>query len=119
MVPDRALWSFFLACFSHYDQTHLPTHTITVPVYEFSCKKGCDNYEVWRSISERTTATECPGCGEPGQRVFSPPMTLSGPLRLKQESSEPRVVRKTVGSETKPRLREAAGSRPWMLNRDC
>jgi len=28
-------------------------------------------------------------------------------------------VRKRVGSEAKPRLREAAGSRPWMLNRDC
>jgi putative FmdB family regulatory protein len=90
-----------------------------VPVYEFSCSNGCENYEVWRSISERTTATECPSCGDAGQRVFSPPMTLCGPLRLKVESSEPQVVRKRVGSEAKPRLREAAGSRPWMLNRDC
>lgn len=90
-----------------------------VPVYEFSCSNGCENYEVWRSISERRTATECPACGEAGNRVFSPPMSLCGPLRLKVESSEPRMVRKTVGSESKPRLREASGTRPWMLNRDC
>jgi len=96
-----------------------PSPAPAVPVYEFSCSKGCENYEVWRSISERTTATECPSCGDAGQRVFSPPMTLCGPLRLKVESSEPQVVRKSVGSEAKPRLREAAGSRPWMLNRDC
>jgi hypothetical protein len=46
-------------------------------------------------------------------------VALCGPLRLKAESSEPRIERKTIGSESKPRLREAAGSRPWMLNRDC
>jgi len=46
-------------------------------------------------------------------------MTLSGPLRLKVENAEPRLLRKSVGSESKPRLREATGSRPWMLNRDC
>lgn len=90
-----------------------------MPVYEFSCINSCGHYEVWRTISERTTATECPSCGQAGQRVFSPPVALSGPLRLKVESREPRVERKAVGSETKPRLREAAGSRPWMLNRDC
>jgi len=96
-----------------------PHAATSMPVYEFSCQKGCENYEVWRTINERSTATECPQCGEPGQRVFSPPMTLSGPLRLKVENAEPRLLRKSVGSESKPRLREATGSRPWMLNRDC
>lgn len=90
-----------------------------MPVYEFSCSNGCENYEVWRSISERQSATDCPNCGKSGKRVFSPPMTLCGPLRLKTESSEPQIVRRSVGSETKPRLKEATGSRPWMLNRDC
>ncbi len=117
MAPLRDPWSFFPGL----SRLPLPAPitAISVPVYEFSCSNGCENYEVWRSISERSTATECPACGDAGQRVFSPPMTLCGPLRLKVESSEPRMVRKTVGSETKPRLREASGSRPWMLNRDC
>ena len=112
MELDRAPWSFSVPFFAHFAAT-------SMPVYEFSCQKGCDNYEVWRTINERATATECPQCGEPGQRVFSPPMTLSGPLRLKVENAEPRLLRKSVGSESKPRLREATGSRPWMLNRDC
>lgn len=90
-----------------------------MPVYEFSCSNGCDSYEVWRTIEERSSATECPACGEPGKRVYSPPLTLCGPLRLKVESREPQLIRKTIGSESKPRLREAAGSRPWMVNRDC
>jgi putative FmdB family regulatory protein len=90
-----------------------------MPVYEFSCSNGCDNYEVWRTIDQRETNTECPSCGVSGQRVFSPPMTLCGPLRLKVENSEPRMVRKTIKEEPKPRLKDAKGARPWMLNRGC
>ncbi len=91
-----------------------------MPVYEFSCANGCDNYEVWRSIDARQSDTDCPVCGCNGIRVFNPPMTLTGPLRLKRESAEPRVVRKESGSEgpAKPRLREST-TRPWMVNRGC
>jgi len=92
----------------------------TMPVYEFSCPSGCDNYEVWRSINERSSNTACPSCGDAGKRIFSPPMTLSGPLRLKHQASEPRMVSKMVGNqEAKPRLKDAKGARPWMLNRGC
>lgn len=90
-----------------------------MPVYEFSCPKGCEDYEVWRSIEERQTNTDCPSCGEAGKRIFSPPMALCGPLRLKVEASEPRLVRKATNSEVKPRLKNADGARPWMLNRGC
>lgn len=90
-----------------------------MPVYEFSCSTGCDNYEVWRTIDQRDVNTDCPSCGSTGQRVFSPPMTLCGPLRLKVESREPRLVRKTVSSEVKPQLKDGSGNRPWMLNRGC
>jgi putative FmdB family regulatory protein len=91
----------------------------SMPVYEFSCASGCDNYEVWRSIDARQNDTDCPSCGNPGNRVFSPPMTLSGGFRLKQEASEPRLVRKEVREESpKPRLRESA-ARPWMVTRGC
>ena len=90
-----------------------------MPVYEFSCTNGCENYEVWRSIEARRSETDCPVCGGNGIRVFNPPMTLSGPLRLKQESAEPRLVRKEArGTEAKSRLKQSS-SRPWMLNRGC
>lgn len=93
-----------------------------MPVYEYSCSNGCENYEVWRRIDERQSRTDCPVCGGQGIRVFNPPMTLSGSFRLKQEHSEPRLVRKqkqvAAPESPKPRLRES-GTRPWMLNRGC
>jgi putative FmdB family regulatory protein len=90
-----------------------------MPVYEFSCSNGCENYEVWRSIDERQSNTNCPACAAEGTRVFTPVMSLTGPLRLKQERSEPRLVRKESSSPAgKPRLKES-GPRPWMLNRGC
>jgi putative FmdB family regulatory protein len=91
-----------------------------MPVYEFSCTQGCDNYEVWRSIDTRQSQTDCPVCGGNGIRVFNPPMTLTGPLRLKREVAEPRLVRKERKEESssKPRLRESS-TRPWMVNRGC
>jgi putative FmdB family regulatory protein len=92
----------------------------SMPVYEFSCANGCENYEVWRSIDERKSQTDCPACGGNGIRLFNPPMTLTGSFRLKKEVAEPRLVRKEAGDSntSKPRLRES-GTRPWMLNRGC
>ncbi|MFM9109213.1 MAG: FmdB family zinc ribbon protein [Prochlorococcaceae cyanobacterium] len=90
-----------------------------MPVYEFSCINGCENFEIWRTIAERDSHTECPGCGTSGQRIFSPPMALCGPLRLKVESSEPRIVRKSQEDGPKARLKNSQGNRPWMLNRGC
>jgi putative FmdB family regulatory protein len=91
-----------------------------MPVYEFSCANGCENYEVWRSIDERKSQTDCPACGGNGIRLFNPPMTLTGSFRLKKEVAEPRLVRKAAGDSntSRPRLRES-GTRPWMLNRGC
>jgi putative FmdB family regulatory protein len=90
-----------------------------MPVYEYSCTNGCENYEVWRSIEARRSETDCPLCGGNDIRVFTTPMTLSGPLRLKQESAEPRRVRKEAKtSEPTNRLKQSS-TRPWMLNRGC
>ena len=90
-----------------------------MPVYEYSCSKGCDNYEVWRRIDERQSDTNCPVCAAEGSRVFTPVMSLTGSFRLKKEQSEPRLVRKEVPSTSgRPRLKES-GTRPWMLNRGC
>jgi putative FmdB family regulatory protein len=91
-----------------------------MPVYEFSCPQGCDTYEIWRSIDQRSVDTQCPECGGEGKRLFNPPMALCGPLRLKQESREPRLVRTSSGSgEARPKLKNTQGARPWMLNRGC
>jgi putative FmdB family regulatory protein len=90
-----------------------------MPVYEFRCSNGCENYEVWRSIDERQSNTNCPACAAQGTRVFTPVMSLTGPLRLKKEASEPRLVRKDAApSAGQPRLKQS-GTRPWMLNRGC
>jgi putative FmdB family regulatory protein len=91
-----------------------------MPVYEFSCPQGCEDYEIWRSIDERSVNTQCPECGTDGKRLFSPPMALCGPLRLKQENNEPKIIRKSSGdSEAKAKLKTTQGARPWMLNRGC
>lgn len=91
-----------------------------MPVYEFSCPEGCDDFEIWRSIDQRNVDTGCPQCGSDGRRLFSPPVALSGQLRLKQESREPTLVRKSSGvPEKKPKLKTVQGARPWMLNRGC
>lgn len=103
---------------------HVPCHLQPfnfMPVYEYRCLQGCENYEIWRSIHERSKATDCPACGSAGERVFTPPMTLSGSIRLKVENKEPRVVRKetpNTSTSGKPRLREST-TRPWMVNRGC
>jgi putative FmdB family regulatory protein len=90
-----------------------------MPVYEYSCSNGCENYEVWRRIDERQSNTNCPVCSASGTRVFTPVMSLSGSFRLKQEQVEPRLVRKETGDPGgKPRLKQS-GTRPWMLNRGC
>ena len=91
-----------------------------MPVYEFECKSGtCETYEVWRTIDNRTSETQCPTCGAEGRRLFSAPMTLSSSIRLKSEMKEPKLVRRERQQETsKPRLR-SNDSRPWMLNRGC
>ena len=90
-----------------------------MPVYEYSCSNGCDNYEVWRSIDERQKDINCPNCTAEGVRIFSPVMSISSPFRLKQEQSGPRLGRKeTKEVAGKQRLKES-GTRPWMLNRGC
>ena len=90
-----------------------------MPVYEFECQSGqCETYEVWRSIDNRSSDTNCPKCGGVGKRIFSAPMTLSSSLRLKKESQEPKMVRRESSESTRPRLRQS-DSRPWMLNRGC
>lgn len=91
-----------------------------MPVYEFSCPQGCEDYEIWRSIDERSVNTQCPNCGTEGKRLFSPPVALCGPLRLKQESHEPKIVRKSsANSQANAKLKTTEGARPWMLNRGC
>ena len=96
-------------------------YTKTMPVYEFSCKTNiCPTYEVWRTIEERDTNTNCPSCGDEGTRLFNPPMMLTGGIRLKEERKEPELVTRQSQSEgQKKRLKESTAARPWMLSRGC
>ena len=90
-----------------------------MPVYEYRCPEGCDDYEIWRTISERNVSTDCPSCGSSGIRLFHPLMSLTGSLRLKQASSEPKVVTsRPKQEEPRAQIKEST-NRPWMLNRGC
>jgi putative FmdB family regulatory protein len=85
-----------------------------MPLYDFKCET-CGNFEKWRSLAEADTPVLCPTCETVAKRIFSPPMILTGKLRLKgQENQEPQVVKRS--EEPKPqRNREHRGGRPWMI----
>ncbi|WP_114990828.1 FmdB family zinc ribbon protein [Synechococcus sp. UW179A] len=92
-----------------------------MPIYEFLCEENnCGQYEIWATIQDRSKNTLCPKCGGAGQRVYSPPLTLTGTLRLKTSTKEPKLVRgeDLIDNRVKPRLKQS-DSRPWMLNRGC
>ena len=92
-----------------------------MPVYEYLCKENdCGQYEIWRTIQDRSNDALCPKCGGAGQRIFSPALTLTGTLRLKQSTKEPQLIstEQLANKQVKPRLKEST-SRPWMLNRGC
>ena len=92
-----------------------------MPIYEFLCEENhCGQYEIWATIKDRPKNTICPKCGGAGQRIYSPPLTLTGTLRLKESTKEPKIVRgeELMDNRVKPRLKEST-SRPWMINRGC
>jgi putative FmdB family regulatory protein len=84
-----------------------------MPLYEYKCEDGCGNFDAWKTISERDQASHCPICDKSARRIFSPPMLLSGSLRLKQENLEPTIVQRTT-PPPQPQLKSHAG-RPWMV----
>ena len=84
-----------------------------MPLYEFRCE-DCGVFDLWRSLSESSAPAHCPDCKEPARRIFSPPAILSNSLRLKQENSEPQVMKRKVEPEA-PKARSHTGGRPWMI----
>lgn len=84
-----------------------------MPLYEFRCDP-CGGFEEWRSMAESSAPAYCPSCQQPGRRIFSAPMVLSGSLRLKRENPEPQLVKRD--QEPKPKAaKEHKGGRPWMI----
>lgn len=86
-----------------------------MPLYEFRCD-DCGPFDLWRSMAESDQPAHCPTCEEPGKRIFSPPMVLSGSLRLKQEKREPQLVKRPEREPEKPKARSHNGGRPWMIS---
>ncbi len=86
-----------------------------MPLYDFRCET-CGAFEKWRSLAEADSPMFCPTCEAVAKRIFSPPMLLTGSLRLKgQENQEPQVVKRS--QEAKPqRNYEHRGGRPWMIS---
>lgn len=85
-----------------------------MPLYEYRCS-DCGVFDQWRSLAESSAPAHCPACEEPAQRVFSPPMVLSGSLRLKRESPEPKLVKRDRDPEP-PKAQSHTGGRPWMIS---
>ena len=84
-----------------------------MPLYEFRCS-DCGVFDLWRSLAECNALAHCPTCEAPAQRIFSPPMLLSGSLRLKAESREPQLVKRDREPET-PKPKSCSNGRPWMV----
>jgi putative FmdB family regulatory protein len=58
-----------------------------MPLYDFVCA-GCGPFEARRPVSDPAAA--CPGCGEPGSRVYSAPgvRRMAAPLRRALEREQ-------------------------------
>jgi putative FmdB family regulatory protein len=89
-----------------------------MPKYEYACKSCGEHTEVTQSFSDPPLA-ECPACGGPVRKVFSPPGIAfkgSGFYRTdnRKRRTEPKTETKTdaSGSETtsEPATKEVAAS---------
>jgi putative FmdB family regulatory protein len=85
-----------------------------MPLYEYRCQ-DCGVFDVWRPIAEVYLPCYCPTCQQPGKRLFSPPVVLSGSLRLKQPRLEPQIVQRDLTPKTQ-RVTTHSGGRPWMIS---
>ncbi len=85
-----------------------------MPLYEFRCDR-CGPFDLMRPLAESEAPATCPTCQESAKRIFSPPMLLSGSLRLKRENPEPTLVKRPEREPDRPKARSHSGSRPWMI----
>lgn len=84
-----------------------------MPLYDFRCET-CGIFEQWLTLAEIAAPVHCPTCSEQAKRIFSPPMLLTGSLRLQgSESREPQRVKRDR-EPASPRHLSARG-RPWMI----
>lgn len=85
-----------------------------MPLYEFKCN-DCGTFDLWRTMAESSSPADCPTCQTAARRIFSPPMLLSGSLRLsKTAKPEPKLVKRD-GEPEPPKLKSPQG-RPWMIS---
>src|SRR6476646_10377369 len=89
----------------------LERRSAIVPLYEFRCH-ACGLFDLWRTMAESDSPAYCPSCQEPAKRIFSPPMLLSGSLRLKQENPEPTLVKRPERETERPRAQTHVDGRP-------
>ena len=88
-----------------------------MPLYEFRCEK-CGLFEEWRTIAEVSNPIICPDCQSVAKRIFSPPgVMLSSSLRLRQENSQPQIIKCSQEQEkTVPKYKSYNNGRPWMIS---
>jgi putative FmdB family regulatory protein len=47
-----------------------------MPIYEYACAT-CGGFDVFWPMAAAGAPADCPACGEPGRRIFSPPVLRS------------------------------------------
>ena len=73
--------------------------TIDMPLYDFKCET-CGIFDKWRPLAEADPPVLCPSCETVAKRIFSPPIILTGKLRLKgQENREPQVIKRPANRQ--------------------
>ncbi len=87
-----------------------------MPLYEFKCN-SCGVFDQWRTMAESSHPAHCPTCAAPAKRIFSPPMLLSGSLRVsKKVNPEPQLVQRSPTEPVAPKVQSHPEGRPWMIS---
>ncbi|UGS34766.1 FmdB family zinc ribbon protein [Capillimicrobium parvum] len=91
-----------------------------MPIYAFRCE-GCGTFDLAREVAAAGASADCPHCGEPARRVFTPPglVRLTKPVRglldLEEKSADvPDVVTQMRGRPM-PQAHAHGPTPPWVL----
>lgn len=88
-----------------------------MPLYDYRCDT-CGDFEAWRKLADLAVAMTCPTCDSAAQQLFVPPninLNSGSFSRVSRASKEPRLAVKRSQEPSKPRVQNAACSRPWMI----
>lgn len=79
-----------------------------MPTYTYSCET-CGNFSVIRAVDTREEPVYCPGCAEPGRRVFETPYLTKGSAAVDRivQRADTSAETPEVTSQIPPALRRS------------